>query len=723
MTILYCDLETFSPVPITAGTHRYAEEAEVMLWPYALDDEEPKVWDCTCEPMPDDLKAALDDESVLTVWHNGGMFDLIVLIHAMGIDLPISRVHDTLVQALQHSLPGSLGDLCDVLKVDTDKAKDKRGKRLIQMFCKPAPKNSKVRRFTRETHPAEWEEFKEYARADITSMREVYRKMPKWNLIPFERALWELDQKINRRGMPIDVELAEAALRAIDREQARLARETKAQTNGEVQAATQRDKLLQFILTEYGIDFPDLKGATVEKFLERADVDDGLRDLLVTRLQASTSSTTKYKALLRAVSSDGRLRGTKQFCGASRTGRWAGRLFQPDNLPRPSHSRAEIEEGIEHLKLDCADLLHENVMDLTKSIIRGAICAPAGKKFVIADLSNIEGRCLAWLAGEEWKLDAFREFDHVLGEDGEWYSPEKIRHAALRREYIPLALDAKGEMIHRGPDLYKLAYAKSFGVDPATVDKTQRQIGKVQELALGYAGGISAFMTFAEVYGIDLDEMAEQAWPNLPAETVAEAEDFLEWLASKPGSRKFPMSHRAAVTCEVFKRLWRQAHPAVVAWWRDVEDLCRLAIQRPGTTYRGKNFIARRDGAWLRIKMPSGRCLCYPSPQVDDEGGISFMGVNQYNRKWERIRTYGGKLVENLTQAFARDVLSSSMIPAEEAGYEIILTVHDEIVTEAPDSPEFNPEHLSAIMATVPAYAPGLPLAAAGFEAMRYGKE
>lgn len=688
MTILYCDLETYSPVPINAGTHRYAEEAEVMLWPYAFDDEEPKIWDCTCEPMPDDLRAAIEDDSVLTVWHNGGMFDLIVLLHALGLELPLARVHDTLVQALQHSLPGSLDKLCDVLKIDADKAKDKRGKRLIQMFCKPAPKNSKVARFTRETHPAEWEEFKEYAHADITSMREAYKKMPRWNLIPSERALWELDQKINRRGMPIAVELAAAALRAIDREQARLARETKTQTNGEVQTAAQRDKLLQFILTEYGIDFPDLKGVTVEKFLERADVDDGLRELLVTRLQASTSSTTKYKALLRAVSSDGRLRGTKQFCGASRTGRWAGRLFQPDNLPRPSHTHAQIEEGIEHLKLDAADLLHENVMDLTKSIIRGVIAAPPGNKLVIADLSNIEGRCLAWLAGEEWKLEAFREFDAGVG-----------------------------------ADLYKLAYAKSFGVDPATVDKTQRQIGKVQELALGYAGGISAFVTFAEAYNIDLEEMAEQAWPNLPSETVAEAEDFLEWLATKPNRPKFPMSHRAAVTCEVFKRLWRQAHPAVVAWWRDVEDLCRLAIQRPGTTYRGKNFIARRDGAWLRVKLPSGRCLCYPSPQVDEEGGISFMGVNQYNRKWERIRTYSGRLVENMTQAFARDILSSSMIPAEEAGYGIILTVHDEIVTETPDSPEFSHEHLSAIMATVPAYAPGLPLAAAGFEAKRYGKE
>ncbi|KDC01369.1 DNA-directed DNA polymerase domain protein [Bordetella bronchiseptica D993] len=469
-------------MPIQNGTHAYAEKAEVLLFAYALDNGPVYVWDAASgEKMPDDLRWALIDENVALCAHNSH-FDRTVLRHAMpDYPLALPRWRDTMVKALAHSLPGALGDLCDILKVPTDKAKDKAGKQLIMLFCKPRPATSKLRRATRETHPAEWAKFVEYAGLDIEAMRVIDQKLPAWNYQGTELALWHLDQTINDRGVMVDTDLAHAAIRAVERTQKVLAARTSDITLGAVQAATQRDAMLRHVLAAYGLDLPDMQQSTLERRIADPDLPAELRELLGIRLQASTTSTSKYKTLAKGVSSDGRLRGTLQFNGASRTGRWAGRLFQPQNLPRPVLKQDAIERGIAALKADCADLLFANVMELTSSAIRGCIVAPEGKKLVVADLSNIEGRMIAWLAGEDWKLAAFREFD-----DG------------------------------AGPDLYKLAYAKAFAVSPDSVDKDQRQIGKVMELMLGYEGGVGAFLTGAATYGIDLDAMADAAWPSIP---------------------------------------------------------------------------------------------------------------------------------------------------------------------------------------------------------------
>ena len=237
----------------------------------------------------------------------------------------------------------------------------------------------------------------------------------------------------------------------------------------------------------------------------------------------------------------------------------------------------------------------------------------------------------------------------------------------------------------------------------------------------GYAGGIGAFVTFALGYGIDLDEMADLAWEALPTDIIAEAEDFLEWQASQ--KRTFPMSHKAAVTCEVFKRLWRNAHPMTVKLWAEMKEGFIKATRHPGTTYTYRGFKFRRDGAWLRIQLPSGRCLCYPHPEVDDDGQCSYMGVHQFTRKWTRIKTHGGKLTENACQSNSRDALFDTLPAAEAAGYRGVLTVHDELIAEVPDSDEFSSEGLCTIMSTNPAWATGLPLAAAGFESTRYRKD
>lgn len=415
------------------------------------------------------------------------------------------------------------------------------------------------------------------------------------------------------------------------------------------------------------------------------------------RLQASTTSTAKYNVLIRSTSSDGRLRGTKQFNGAGRTGRWAGRLFQPDNLPRPTMKDAAIELGIEALKADAADLVFDNVMSLTSNTIRGCIIAPPGKKLVVADLSNIEGRDQAWLAGEQWKLQAFRDFDAGTGHD-----------------------------------LYALAYAKSFGVTPEEVmvnkktgDGSMRQIGKVQELALGYEGGVGAFVTFAAAYGIDLEDLPTKVLPAADDELVAEARDFLAWLVGQKG-QTFGLSDDAFVACDVLKRAWRRAHPAIASMWRDLRDAAVNAIESPGKTFPVRALKLRRDGNWLRIVLPSGRALCYPSPRVDEVNGkdtVTYMGIDQYSRKWSRLKTYGGKLFENVCQAAARDVMGHNMPAIEAADYEIVLTVHDEVITEAPDCDKFNAEHLASLLAANPPWAPDMPLAAAGFETYRYKKD
>jgi DNA polymerase bacteriophage-type len=681
VTALFLDLETYSEVPITYGTHRYAEKAEITLAAWAMDDGPVHVEDLTQIKVPTIWNRIRGADRI--VIHNS-YFDRTVL-HYQGVDLPLEKIDDTMVMAMSHGLPGGLLKLCEILRVDIDKAKDKAGHKLIQLFCKPRPKTSKIRRATRETHPEEWAQFVDYARLDIEAMREIYRKLPRWNN---ERELWHLDQKINDRGVAIDMDLVKAALTAIGSEQEQLSADTQEQTFGVVASATQRDALLAFIKNMFGVEMPDLQGSTVERFIADEDLDPALRELLLTRLQASTASVAKYKALERAVSPDGRLRGALQFCGATRTGRWAGRLFQPQNLPRPWFSSEAIEAGIEALKDGEHDaVLHGSVMDLTSNALRGCIVAPKGKTLDVADLSNIEGRVLAWLAGEQWKLDAFAAFD-------------------------------RGE----GEDLYKLTAGRILGKPAKDITKDERQsVGKVSELALGYQGGVGAFLTFAMAYNLDLDDLAAKARAALPAAVLQQAGETWEWM-KKTKRNIMGLEQDTWIAIDGIKRAWRNAHPAIARLWQMLEDGCRDVLTGAASCDIGDGMLLiDKKGSWLRIRLPSGRFLCYPAARVDEQGKISYMGVNQYSRRFERISTYGGKLVENVTQAVARDVLAHGMLSAEEHGYEIVLSVHDEIISERTVAPRNHT--LAAIMATNPPWADGLPLAAAGFEATRYRKE
>lgn len=729
MTKLWLDDETFSATPITHGTHRYAEGAEVLLRAWAIDEGDAAVQDvANGEPPSRIMLEALRDPEV-EVWAHNSHFDRTLERHA-GYKVPITRWRDTMVQAMAHGLPGKLETLCEILQVPTDKAKDKAGKALIQLFCKPRPFSHRLApgmfaggrkemllevarrrenwdgRATSDSHPAEWERFKEYAALDIAAMREVHRRLPKWNYAGRELDLWHLDQVINDRGVAIDLDLAECTVRAVELAQKGLAKRTQVLTNEEVQAATQRDAMLLHVLSEYGVDLPNMQMATLERRIADPDLPAGLRELLAIRLQASTTSTSKYKTLMKGASSDGRLRGLLQFCGAQRTGRWAGRLFQPQNLPRPTLGQDDIDLSIAAVKTGCVDLLFENVMQVTSSAIRGCIVAPPNKKLVIADLSNIEGRVQAWLAGEEWKLKAFRAYDtYLLDADG---------------QRIP----EKDDFKRVGPDLYKLAYGKSFGIKPDDVTKDQRQVGKVQELALGYEGGVGAFVTFAAAYNIDLEQLVDQAAGAIPGNVWGQANIMFDWHKKKrrDPAAAMKLSKNAWLTCESFKLAWRDAHAHIAAFWKQLDEAVRNAIDCPGHTFICRDLKVRRDGAWLRIGLPSGRAVCYPSPAIQD-GKITYMGINQYSRKWCRLDTYGGKLFENVCQAVARDVMAHNMPAIEQAGYEIVLSVHDELLTETPQVHKFNHEHLSTLLAANPPWARGMPLAAAGFETDRYKKD
>ena len=337
------------------------------------------------------------------------------------------------------------------------------------------------------------------------------------------------------------------------------------------------------------------------------------------------------------------------------------------------------------MKAECAHLVTDNVMELTSSSIRGCIIAPPGKKLVVADLANIEGRVQAWLANEEWKLRAFRDFDTGTG-----------------------------------PDLYKLAYSKSFGIPPDQVDGDQRQVGKVQELALAYEGGVGAFATFAAGYGIDLDDLADKVLPEAPEEVIAAADRYLERV-KKDKKEMHGLSDDAFVACDTLKRMWREAHPSISNYWGRLKNAVVQALYTRGETYITLSLKIKASKNWLFITLPSGRTLCYPSPKIID-GSITYMGLDQFTRKWVRQHTHGGKLFENLCQAIARDVMAANMPAIEVAGYAITLSVHDELITETPDSPEFNSDHLSQLLAATPWWAPDMPLAAAGFETYRYKK-
>lgn len=698
--ILWLDRETFSLLDLkVVGTYLYAEAAEDLLVAYAIDDGPEQVWDVTADPFcPDDLYHALQHAD--EVWAHNAQFDAAIHDGPSQRALPRVELHRwrcSMALALSHALPAGLGDLCAVLKVPEDQAKHKEGKKLINLFTKPLPKNRKLRRATRLTHPAEWERFKRYAANDIAAMRECVRRMPRWNWDDACVREWHLDQVINRRGFYVDRELTQAGIRAAESEIARLRERFREITQGVVDRPSQREQFMNYMNERFDLGLVDTTKDTFTQLIKEGGLDPEAQELMELCMAANRTSTAKYAALHPAVQADGRFRGGLQFAGAGRTRRWAGRKFQGQNLPARGLPPAEmVESYIEHLKNGTHDLMFDDLMRYGAAALRGVVIAPPFKKLAVADLSNIEGRKLSWFAQEHWKLKAFRDYDAGTG-----------------------------------PDLYKITAASILGGSPYDVSKKNRDVfGKVPDLASGYQGGVAGYQNFAHAYGVRMADhwgtiqasiephIVEKAWENLEKWGRPQLEtleiDEIEWVASE--------------TC---KLKWRSRHPATVEFWYALQKAAREAIRNPGMTYSVGPFLKVKcvgflDQRWLVVKLPSGRFLTYFEPHLIDDT-ICYWGEaseeGKSSRAWVRCFTHGGKMTGNVCQTSARDVIAQAMQRAEDSGYLPVLSVHDEVIAEVDDTPEFNAQGLIDILAYQEPWTEGLPLAAAGFTTMRYHKD
>lgn len=701
MTKLWIDRETFSELDLTeVGTYQYAEHAHDLLLAYAIDDEPARVWDCTCEPCPEELFEAMQEAD--EVWAHNAQFDKAVHNGPAQRHLPrieLSRWRCSMALALSHALPASLSDLCEVLKVPENLSKLAEGKKLVQLFTRPQPANRKLRIASRHTHPAEWGRFKAYAANDIEAMRESVKRMPRWNWSAEAIAEWHCDQRINERGFAVDRDLARAGAEAAVIEKERIGSQFRDLTAGVVDRPSQRQQFLNYLNTRFGLTLDNTRSDTFQQEIKRPDLPAECKDLMRLSIAANKTSTAKYAALEPAIQSDDRFRGGLQFAGASRTRRWAGRLFQPQNLPSRGLPDAEvIESYIACLKAVGADvdLFFDNLMLLGAAALRGLVVASLGHKLEVADLSNIEGRMLAWVSGEGWKLKAFREYDAGVG-----------------------------------PDLYKVTASIITGIPAMEVPKSLRNsIGKVADLASGYMGGVPGYQNFARAYNVKLADYWDALQKNVdPALIVKARQNFDQW--GRDQATSLEISDLEWVASETCKLAWRARHPATVRFWYSLQDAAKNAIRNWGSVFEVNEHIRVKgithlDQRWLVVRLPSGRYLTYFDPRLVDDT-ITYMGEateeGKTTRQWVRVWTHGGKMTGNVCQTLARDILAPSLLEAEARGYTPVLTVHDEVITEVPDTPEFDADGLVRILATNPKWATGLPLAAAGFEAYRYKKD
>lgn len=751
---VFIDHESFSEADLKkVGSYAYAEHksTEIMLTTYAFGDEPVQCYDATDGgKLPSELRDVLrylhrnpgKKGNPKLIGANYLMFDRLLLRNCWGFEIDPRDIIDTMVCAFRHSLPGSLAMQCEVLQIAEELAKDKRGKALIQRFCKPTPKNYKIRRYSKETHPGEWLEFVEYGKSDITSMREVYIHLPDWGNTEFENIVLAVDQRINDRGFYVDTALANAAIDAVKQHKIELQAEANAKWGAGLTGAAFLPTLRDLAnpeppahdLGEHDwfsgkhFDIPNAQKSTLNDLLADEDLPDAARTIIEMRLGASSTASTKYNPLLLGLSADGRRRGCLQYGGAKRTLRWAGKSFQPQNLARGHFSGDELDQGIDMLLKGRAHWLYD-VSKLTASTVRGCIIPTTGNKLVVADYSNVEGRGLAWLAGEESALATF------------------------------LA----------GLDIYCVTAGKMFGLDPDHIKqlrKDLRQIGKACELGLGYGGGVAAFLTFAKNLGLDLYAMAETMKGTFPDHIWAAAKRGYEYARIQEKNKKVfagPKAERPSydlpknvwLTCDSIKRMWRESHPATCQFWSDLESAAMSAIKDPGTAYwagaavreNGDRAIKitrtftkekgeRVPGWWLKVELPSGRVLSYPGigisveKQIDEDDDrteyrerIRYMGENQTTRQWGKQYTYGGKLAENITQALCRDLLAVALVRVDkEPGWDIILHIHDELVCETPNTEEYSVSKLEAMMCELPSWAAGFPLVAEGQELSRYAK-
>lgn len=645
MKKLSIDIETFSDVDlIKCGVYHYADSTNftILLFAYSVDNGEIHIIDLASgDKLPEEIISAIKSDTVIKTAFNA-QFERVCLSKHLGILLDPSSWYCTAVQAAELSLPSSLADVGAALGLERQKMTE--GKDLIKYFCvpcKPTKSNGGRTRNMPWDAPDKWEMFKEYCKRDVDVERQIAEKLKKYPFSKSEHDLYVLDQRINDRGVLVDLELARQAVKLNSIQTAVATEQAYTLTGLENPNSVAQ---LKAWLTENGVEIESLSKKAVAALANETDGD--IQEMLHLRLLMSKTSVKKYEAVMRSVCKDNRVRGMMRFCGASRTGRWSGNILQPQNLPQ-NHlpdltlARDIVKDG----DFEMLDMAFGNVPNVLSELIRTVLIPKRNHRFIVADFSAIEARVLSWLAGEQWRLDTFRN----------------------------------------GGDIYCASASQMFRVpvEKHGVNGHLRQKGKISELACGYGGSVGALK-------------------NMGAVEMGVPEDELQGLIND----------------------WRNANPHIVKLWTEVGNAAMKAIKEKTIVSLGKLVFMYERGI-LFIRLPSGRRLSYIKPRIGTNrfGGdsITYMGVGA-SKKWERLETFGGKLVENIVQAIARDLLASAMMNVANAGYDIVFHVHDEIIAEAPDG-QGSVDEMCKLMSINPSWADGIPLGADGYICEYYRKD
>lgn len=645
MALLAIDIETYSDVDLTkSGVYAYCDspQFEILLFAYAFDDEPTEIIDLACgEQLPKRVLDALEDTAVIKTAFNAA-FERTCISKHLGKKLSPAAWQCTAVQSAMLALPLSLDGVGEVLDIQRKKLKE--GADLVRFFsmpCKATKANGGRTRNLPSYEPEKWERFKAYCIRDVDAEREIRHKLRNYPISESEMRLYQMDQEINDRGILVDRELvANAVLCDTEYKEAVTARAYE--LTGLVNPNSPAQ--IKGWLSDRGVEVDSLDKKAVKSMI--SDADGEVLEVLQLRLLMAKTSVKKYEAIERSVCSDGRCHGLLQFYGANRTGRWAGRLVQVQNLPQNHIVDLELARNlVKNRQFDLIDLLYDSTPGVLSELIRTAFVPRPGTRFIVADFAAIEARVLAWFSGEQWRLTTFEE----------------------------------------GGDIYCASASQMFGVPVVKHGENGhlRQKGKIAELALGYGGSVGALTSMG---ALDMGMQEEELQPLVN-----------QWRASNPHITKF--------------------------WW-DVDAAAVKAVkERTSVNYKNLCFTYR--SGILFVTLPSGRNLSYIKPRMTQNRfgreSLSYEGVGE-SKKWMRIETYGPKLVENIVQATARDLLALAMLRLRDAGFDIVMHIHDEAVLEVPEGVS-SVEEICQIMAVAPDWAAGLPLRADGYECPFYKKD
>ena len=643
MKKLSIDLETYSSVDLgKSGVYKYAEseDFEILLFAYSINDGEVKVIDlANGEIIPEEILSALSDENV-EKWAFNANFERVCLSRFLGKRLKPQGWYCTMIWSAYLGLPLSLEKVGEVLKLDKQKMNE--GKALIRYFstpCKPTKTNGMRIRNLSHHDLEKWSTFKEYNQRDVETEMAIKKKL---SAFPMSHSEWEnywIDQNINDRGILIDEVLVDSAIKFDG-----ILREENMDRAIELTGLENPNSPLQLKewLNKKGLEIDSLAKKDVESALKNTEGD--IKEVLELRQELSKSSVRKYDAMKNVKGKDNRARGLIQFYGANRTGRYSGRLIQVQNLRRNNLKDLDLARSlVKNRDYETMEILYESPSDILSQLIRTAFIAKEGTRFIISDFSAIEARVLAWLAGEQWVLDAFEN----------------------------------------GEDIYCRTASRMFGVpvEKHGVNGHLRQKGKIATLACGYQGALGALKAMG---GIEMGL----------------SEDELQSIVDS----------------------WREANPNIVSLWWDIDSVVKRVV-KTRTKEKYKSLVISYEKGILFIELPSKRRLAYPKAKIGTNrfGGesIVYEGIVVGN-KWDKIESYGGKFVENIVQAIARDILAEAMMRLEKKGFNIVMHIHDEVVIESDSS---SIEEINEIMSIVPSWAPGLILDADGFESEFYKKD